>query len=341
MGWDSNSRQHPIFDGDGACSEASRTRSGTSSDSNLPGTIDVEEDEEDEEEEVPELLASDLECTVAQEMKDSLTPLLGTDFQSIVVSVCTQSPSSAKLLRGMSSELKRVPPLKRLGNVLTYQRDSAIGEFTVGQLQASLGRSLKVCRIKVPSTNEGELGPNGLNLRQTYGMHAVAVERADGVVYFDITPDTAVAEGDYLWAGLRSEGSVGSAGSLCRFVGSSDLRGSVEVGEMPLFQFKAIQSWHGKSLRDIDLRNTAGVTVCAVEREGTYAIFPPPEAVIEDGSSDFLAVACMKKFTQVFRVGQEDSPVRRSVLIVPPSPSCASSGPASPLNPWSRISRMV
>lgn len=63
---------------------------------------------------------------------------------------------------------------------------------------------MQVFRVCVPAAHIGQsAGPDGLNLRAQYGMHAVAIERGEPkMVHLDVDASTVFENGDYMWFAL-------------------------------------------------------------------------------------------------------------------------------------------
>mmetsp|Transcript_76632 Transcript_76632/g.216719 ORF Transcript_76632/g.216719 Transcript_76632/m.216719 type:complete len:306 (+) Transcript_76632:1-918(+) len=195
--------------------------------------------------------------------------------------------------------LSEIGPMQSLQHAISLMTDPEVTNLTVQQLTFALSRRMRLFRVRVPQHRQGTLGPGpgGLNLRQVFGLHVVAIEDYNGSITFELSSSTAVAEGDFLWAGVRLEQDDQNMRNLVDFVGSTDLAQWVHVARMPVFRCKALPGWYGEKIEI--LRRSYCVTVCAMERFGSDICFPLPDTVIDPSDTLYFAAASLKHLLQL------------------------------------------
>lgn len=154
---------------------------------------------------------------------------------------------------------------------------------------------MKVYRISIPASRQNKpLGPDGLNLRQQFLMHAVAIESVGRKFSFDVSPETILTAGQFLWFGF--EGTFGfdqesrdavvpqeCVSRLIEFMAEEVHldKDIFEYGHLPVFEADIPAHLNGLQLKSAKIRKTSGARVLALGRAlEKVTCFPSPETIL-------------------------------------------------------------
>eukprot|EP00931_Biecheleriopsis_adriatica_P022087 TRINITY_DN14292_c0_g1_i1.p1 TRINITY_DN14292_c0_g1~~TRINITY_DN14292_c0_g1_i1.p1 ORF type:complete len:189 (+),score=33.56 TRINITY_DN14292_c0_g1_i1:206-772(+) len=113
-----------------------------------------------------------------------------------------------------------------------------------------------------------------LELRETYGLQAVAYQMADGTVVFDMDPNLLLENFAFLWCGLVF--GMWNATLIKQLTGENDLRRVMQRGEMQVVTKAIPMSWCDKSIIETKARENCNITITGYKLGGKQTLFPHP-----------------------------------------------------------------
>jgi Trk K+ transport system NAD-binding subunit len=198
------------------------------------------------------------------------------------VAVACRAPEDEERLRAEGASVILRPfaaAAEQAADVLT----SAMGQV---QTVAPDSLGLREIRLKPGSVLAGQT-IGGARLREQFGVTVLAVSRA-GRSFMNPGPDFQLFPVDRLILSGEPGALENAVGQLVEFDVSELDRdsGDFSVAEIPL---SAIETWHGQTLAELELRNRFGVTAVSVRGPGGEVISPSGQYVLN--RDDLLIVA--------------------------------------------------
>eukprot|EP00931_Biecheleriopsis_adriatica_P110914 TRINITY_DN8522_c0_g1_i1.p1 TRINITY_DN8522_c0_g1~~TRINITY_DN8522_c0_g1_i1.p1 ORF type:complete len:242 (+),score=39.37 TRINITY_DN8522_c0_g1_i1:94-819(+) len=135
------------------------------------------------------------------------------------------------------------------------------------------GIDVPVCGFPIPA----HLYPQTLHtlgLRETYGLQAVAYQKADGTLIFDMNPYLPLKDFAFLWCGLVS--GMWNDDLIKQLTGENDFEKVMQRGEMYVVPKAIPMSWCGKSIIETKARDKFKITIVGYKLGGETTLFPHP-----------------------------------------------------------------